>query len=98
MHLKVESIWFLSFLIWRRLMILIYSGAQYTELVWILDFKQILLLLLLLLKHGILINLYKTASVVVYQCLSVISLSDRYFKVCVGNIYSEVYSQEAGAG
>ena len=23
-------------------------------------------------------------------------LSDRYFKVCVGNIYSDLYSQEAG--
>ena len=32
---------------------------------------------------------------VVYQCLSDF-LSDRYFKVCVGNIYSDPYSQEAG--
>ena len=33
---------------------------------------------------------------VVYQCLSVIFLSDRYFKVRVGNTYSDPYSQEAG--
>ena len=33
---------------------------------------------------------------VVCQCLSVIFLSDHYFKVCVGNIYSDPYSQEAG--
>ena len=38
----------------------------------------------------------KRASVVVYQCLSVIFLSDRYFKVRVGNTYSDPYSQEAG--
>ena len=38
----------------------------------------------------------KRASVVVYQCLSVIFLSDRYFKVSVGNIYSYPYSQKAG--
>ena len=36
------------------------------------------------------------ASVVVYQCLSVIFLSDLYFKVRVGNTYSDPYSQEAG--
>ena len=36
----------------------------------------------------------KRASVVVYQCLSVI-FSDHHFKVCVGNIYSDPYSQEA---
>ena len=33
---------------------------------------------------------------VVYQCLCVIFLSDRYFKVRVGNTYSDPYSQEAG--
>ena len=33
---------------------------------------------------------------VVYQCLSVIFLSDRYFRVWVGNIYYDPYSQEAG--
>ena len=33
---------------------------------------------------------------VVCQCLSVIFLSDCYFNVCVGNIYSDPYSQEAG--
>ena len=31
---------------------------------------------------------------IVYQCLSVIFLSDRYFK---GNIYSDPYSQEKGS-
>ena len=33
---------------------------------------------------------------VVYQCLSVIFLTERYFKVRVGNIYSDTYSHEAG--
>ena len=33
---------------------------------------------------------------VICQCLSVIFLSDRYFKVRVGNTYSDPYSQEAG--
>ena len=39
-------------------------------------------------KHGILLDLYKTG-----LCDF---LSDRYFKVCVGNTYSDPYSQEAG--
>ena len=39
-------------------------------------------------KHGILLNLYKTDSMVV--------LSDRYFNVRVGNTYPDPYSQEAG--
>ena len=33
---------------------------------------------------------------VVYKCLYVIFLSDRYFKVRAGNSYSDPYSQEAG--
>ena len=47
-------------------------------------------------KHGILLDLYKTG--VRGQLPMFISyfLSDRYFKVRVGNIYSDLYSQEAG--
>ena len=44
-------------------------------------------------KHGILLDLYNTG---LRGRLSVIFLSDRYFKVRVGNTYSDLYSQEAG--
>ena len=47
-------------------------------------------------KHGILLDLYKTG---LCGCLPMFVcdfLSDRYFKVRVGNIYSDPYSQEAG--
>ena len=47
-------------------------------------------------KHGILLDLYKTG---LRGCLPMFVcdfLSDRYFKVRVGNIYSDPYSQEAG--
>ena len=49
--------------------------------------------------HGNIVFYYiytKRASVVVYQCLSVIFLSDRFLKVCVWNIFSDPYSHEAG--
>ena len=47
-------------------------------------------------KHGILLDLYKTG---LHGRLSMFIcdfLSDRYFKVHVGNIYSDPYLQEAG--
>ena len=53
----------------------------------------------LMILHGNMVfyQIYiKRASVVVYQCLSVIFLPDRYFKVRVGNTYSDPYSQVAG--
>ena len=47
-------------------------------------------------KHGILLDLYKTG---LLGCLPMVIcdfLSDHYLKVCVRNIYSDPYSQEAG--
>ena len=45
-------------------------------------------------KHGILLDLYKTGRLPMFICD--FFLSDRNFKVCVGNIYSDPYLQEAG--
>ena len=47
-------------------------------------------------KHGIFLDLYKTGLRGRLPMFICDFLSDRYFKVCVGNIYSEPYSQEAG--
>ena len=47
-------------------------------------------------KHGILLYLYKTGHRGRLPMFICDLLSDRYFEVRVGNIYSDVYSQEAG--
>ena len=47
-------------------------------------------------KHGILLDLYKTGLRGRLPMFIYDFLSDRYFKVRVGNIYSDPYSQEAG--
>ena len=47
-------------------------------------------------KHGILLDLYKTGLRGRLPMFICDFLTDRYFKVRVGNIYSDVYSQEAG--
>ena len=47
-------------------------------------------------KHGILLDLYKTGLRGRLPMFICDFLSDRYFKVRVGNIYSDSYSQEAG--
>ena len=47
-------------------------------------------------KHGILLDLYKTCLRGRLPMFICDFLSDRYFKVCVGNTYSDPYSQEAG--
>ena len=47
-------------------------------------------------KHGILLDLHKTGLRSRLPMFVCDFLSDRNFKVCVGNIYSDPYSQEAG--
>ena len=47
-------------------------------------------------KHGILLDLYKTGLRGRLPMFICDFLSDRYFKVRVGNTYSDPYSQEAG--
>ena len=47
-------------------------------------------------KHGIILDLYKTGLRGRLPMFICDFLSDRYFKVRVGNIYSDPYSQEAG--
>ena len=47
-------------------------------------------------KHGILLDLYKTGLCGRLPMFICDFLSDRYFKVRVGNTYSDPYSQEAG--
>ena len=47
-------------------------------------------------KHGILLDLYKTGLRGRLPMFICDFLSDRYFKVRIGNIYSDPYSQEAG--
>ena len=47
-------------------------------------------------KHGILLDLYETGLHGRFPMFICDVLSDRYFKVRVGNTYSDPYSQEAG--
>ena len=47
-------------------------------------------------KHGILLDLYKTGLRGRLPMFICDFLSDRYFNVRVGNIYSDPYSQEEG--